>query len=78
MESIFDAFKEVNEEKCKANVKPVFFGTIQLDHNKDDNTLDIVDGQQRLTTFLLFLDLLQRNEKHPKEDIDCSKVIIKG
>ena len=73
--SIFDAFKEVNEEKCKANVKPVFFGTIQLDHNKDDNTLDIVDGQQRLTTFLLFLDLLQRNEKHPKEYIDCSKVI---
>ena len=73
--SIFDAFKEVNEEKCKVNVKPVFFGTIQLDHNKDDNTLDIVDGQQRLTTFLLFLDLLQRNEKHPKEYIDCSKVI---
>ena len=75
LESIFDAFKEVNEEKCKANVKPVFFGTIQLDHNKDDNTLDIVDGQQRLTTFLLFLDLLQRNEKHPKEYIDCSMVI---
>ena len=75
LESIFDAFKEVNEEKCKANVKPVFFGTIQLDRNKDDNTLDIVDGQQRLTTFLLFLDLLKRNEKHPKEYIDCSKVI---
>ena len=70
LESIFEAFKE-----CKANVKPVFFGTIQLDHNKDDNTLDIVDGQQRLTTFLLFLDLLQRNEIHPKEYIDCSKVI---
>ena len=70
LESIFEAFKE-----CKANVKPVFFGTIQLDHNKDDNTLDIVDGQQRLTTFLLFLDLLQRNEKYPKEYIDCSKVI---
>lgn len=75
LESIFDAFKEVNEEKCKANVKPVFFGTIQLDLNKDDNTLDIVDGQQRLTTFLLFLDLLQRNEINPKEYIDCSKVI---
>ena len=59
----------------ETNAKPVFFGTIQLDLNKDDNTLDIVDGQQRLTTFLLFLDLLQRNEKHPKEYIDCSKVI---
>jgi len=75
LKSIFDAFKEVNEIKCKTNAKPVFFGTIQLDLNKDDNTLDIVDGQQRLTTFLLFLDLLQRNEINPKEYIDCSKVI---
>ena len=73
--SIFDAFKEVNEIKSETNAKPVFFGTIQLDLNKDDNALDIVDGQQRLTTFLLFLDLLQRNEKHPKEYIDCSMVI---
>ena len=75
LESIFDAFKEVNKKDCKTNAKPVFFGTIQLDRNKDDNTLDIVDGQQRLTTFMLFLDLLQRNEIHPKEYIDCSKVI---
>ena len=75
LESIFDAFKEVNEIKSETNAKPVFFGTIQLDRNKDDNTLDIVDGQQRLTTFLLFLDLLQRNETHPKEYIDCSMVI---
>ena len=73
--SIFDAFKEVSEIKSETNAKPVFFGTIQLDRNKDDNTLDIVDGQQRLTTFLLFLDLLQRSEKHPKEYIDCSMVI---
>lgn len=72
LESIFDAFKEVNNK----NAKPVFFGTIQLDRNKENkNILDIVDGQQRLTTFLLFLDLLQRNEKHPKEYIDCSMVI---
>ena len=76
MKSIFDAFKEVNEIKSETNAKPVFFGTIQLDRNKEDkNTLDIVDGQQRLTTFLLFLDVLQRNEKHPKEYIDCSMVI---
>lgn len=73
--SIFDAFKEVNEIKSETNAKSVFFGTIQLDLNKDDNTLDIVDGQQRLTTFLLFLDLLQRNEINPKEYIDCSMVI---
>lgn len=72
LESIFDAFKEVN----KKNAKPVFFGTIQFDRNKENkNMLDIVDGQQRLTTFLLFFDVLQRNENHPKEYIDCSMVI---
>lgn len=76
LESIFDAFKEVNKKECKTNAKPVFFGTIQFDRNKENgNILDIVDGQQRLTTFLLFLDVLQRNEKHHKEYIDCSMVI---
>ena len=34
LESIFDAFKEFNEKKCKTNAKPVFFGTIQFDRNK--------------------------------------------
>ena len=48
LNSIFDGYKEQ---------KPVFFGTIQL--NKEDNSLDIVDGQQRITTFLLFLNVLQ-------------------
>ena len=76
LESIFDAFKEVNKKECKTNAKPVFFGTIQFDCNKENGDIpDIVDGQQRLTTFLLFLDVLQRNEKHPKEYIDCSMVI---
>lgn len=70
LESIFDAFKEVNKKDCKTNAKPVFFGTIQLDLNKDDNTLDIVDGQQRLTTFLLLLDVLQKEiiKNHPGEN----------
>ncbi|EHO50136.1 hypothetical protein HMPREF9099_02580 [Lachnospiraceae bacterium oral taxon 082 str. F0431] len=51
--------------------KSVFFGTIQFNkETKDANILDIVDGQQRLTTFLLLLDVLQKEiiKNHPGEN----------
>lgn len=37
--------------------KTIFFGTMQ--YNTDGNVKDIVDGQQRMTTFVLFLTLLR-------------------
>lgn len=50
LQSIFDGF---------TNHKQVFFGTMQVAQNLlDDECLDIVDGQQRITTFLLFLNIL--------------------
>ena len=60
LSSIFMGFNEKIEKKLES--KPIFFGTIQLNRdNKNDKALDIVDGQQRLTTFLLFLNILQMN-----------------
>ena len=58
LSSIFDGFTTDTEENSKR--KPVFFGTIQLNKN-NKNELDIVDGQQRLTTFLLFLHTIKMN-----------------
>ena len=51
LESIFNGYEDS---------KPIFFGTIQF--NKEDENieiLDIVDGQQRLTTFLLYIYVLK-------------------
>lgn len=60
--SIIDGYKEMKEEGLDS--KTVFFGTIQVNNeNGDDNKLDIVDGQQRLTTFILLIDILQNNCK---------------
>lgn len=60
--SITDGYKEMKEEGLDS--KPVFFGAIQVNKEEDNiDKLDIVDGQQRLTTFILLIDVLQDNCK---------------
>lgn len=72
--SIFDNFKDmINEKK---NSRPIFFGTIQLNkESKIDEIEDIVDGQQRLTTFLLFLSCLQILDGIEEKNINSCEVI---
>ena len=61
LNTIFEAFSTKSEVNARKYEKSVFFGTIQFNkETKDANILDIVDGQQRLTTFLLLLDVLQK------------------
>ena len=61
LNTIFEAFSVKSEVNAGKYEKSVFFGTIQFNkETKDANILDIVDGQQRLTTFLLLLDVLQK------------------
>ena len=61
LNTIFEAFSMKSEVNAGKYEKSVFFGTIQFNkETKDANILDIVDGQQRLTTFLLLLDVLQK------------------
>lgn len=42
----------------KSSPEPLFYGTIQLSSN-NDNTFEIIDGQQRLSTILLLLLILR-------------------
>ena len=70
LNTIFEAFSTKSEVDAGKYEKSVFFGTIQFNkETKDANILDIVDGQQRLTTFLLLLDVLKKEiiKTHPKE-----------
>lgn len=39
--------------------EPMFIGTMQLSELKSDNTQNIIDGQQRITTFLILLKVLK-------------------
>ena len=49
----------------------VFFGTIQLDKNDETGRWDLVDGQQRLTTFLLLISILrEKNQNKAMEYYD--------
>lgn len=75
LSSIIDGFRDKYESKQEC--KPVFFGTIQLNHeNKNDEVEDIVDGQQRLTTFVLFIEMLQNLcAGHIETYIDCNSII---
>ena len=71
LNTIFEAFSTKSEVDAGKYEKSVFFGTIQFNkETKDANILDIVDGQQRLTTFLLLLDVLQKEiiKNHPGEN----------
>ena len=39
--------------------EPMFIGTMQLSEKNGNNEQDIIDGQQRLTTFLVLLKILK-------------------
>ena len=72
--SLFEGYKEKTENELR--FKPVFFGTIQLNkESKKYDDIDIVDGQQRLTTFLLFIDVLQKKQEQNDKFLECKEVI---
>jgi hypothetical protein len=58
---IFASFWGYEQDK---NAEPMFIGTMQLSELKKDNTQHIIDGQQRITTFLILLKVLKSKYLH--------------
>lgn len=56
---INDVFDEYNKRDEKKN-KPYYIGTL-VSYPKGDNTYEVIDGQQRLTTIRLILSALNEN-----------------
>jgi len=52
--------------------EPLFIGTMQLTVASESNTQEIIDGQQRLTTFLILLKVLKNKYKNCIELNDIS------
>jgi hypothetical protein len=55
---ITDIFSSFEEYKNSNNSEPMFIGTMQLSAKDINGRQDIIDGQQRITTFLILLKLL--------------------
>ena len=64
-EQNLEDFLQTLTEGYRSN-KQVFFGTMQIAQNdKNEAVWDIVDGQQRLSTFILFFNLFLKEDEKP-------------
>lgn len=59
----------------KTKMQTMFIGTMQLSELKKDNTQHIINGQQRITTFLILLKVLKSKYQHIRSlqniSLDC-------
>lgn len=80
-EHIKTVFESIENGLNNAKNEPILFGTILLNQSKESvATYEIIDGQQRLTTFYLMLKALDtdiifqpRNDINNKYEIDLAK-----
>lgn len=61
---IFVSFWGYNKDNCS---EPMFIGTMQLSKKNDNGEQNIIDGQQRITTFLILLKVLSISNPNSSE-----------
>lgn len=77
---ISDIFISFWGNDSNSKEEPLFIGTMQLSAKNDKNEHEIIDGQQRLSTFLIFIKVLKnkfpecKELKHLKLDWLATKV----
>ena len=64
---ISDVFKSFWGNNKTTPDEPMFIGTMQLSKINKNNEQDIIDGQQRITTFLILIKVLQLQYGNCKE-----------
>lgn len=64
---ITDIFGSFWGADANAPAEPMFIGTMQLSYKTKENVQEIIDGQQRLTTFLLLIKVLRHRFPHCQE-----------
>ena len=74
IEDLFTTIKESfeNDQNLSDGKHPAFFGSVIFSSTQDENKYRVIDGQQRVTTFLLVLRVIQ-----DKLDQDAKRMLDK-
>ncbi len=66
---------DINDEIGVSSTKEYFIGTILVSPSSQKNHYEVIDGQQRLTTFFLLLCALKHQFKHEPQETTISGLI---
>ena len=75
IDKVFEQICNICDYEENTEKEEVFFGSLQFNIN-DNKEIEIIDGQQRITTFLLIIQALIHGEKGLEFDDEKKKIII--
>lgn len=75
IDKVFEQICNICDYEENTEKEEVFFGSLQFNIN-DNKEIEIIDGQQRITTFLLIIQALIHGKKGLEFDDEKKKIII--